>query len=502
MLNNRRKLSLFGVITMLLFVISITMNSATTFAISSASANGMSEYIYSCVVRNYNRQTGNTDTAPLFTDEQLASIKQLVCLSDDYAGGEIANWSEGLDRLVGLEKLEFGGIEGIYEFMTGTLDLSFAPNLKVLVSSGSFSYIDTSNNPELVSLSAFRNGLTSIDISKNPKLEDLVLSFCNITSIDLSNNPKLKYLDIRKNKLSSVDVTKNTLLEELHIDYNENVSALNVSDNPNLKELTIIDTSIKELTIKNNPKLETLGVNGQLVETSVRAQKKGDDYIMDISRLPGSDMNMEWVPDQSDYYQYDAANKIISFSDINSVLSQGGVRLGNEFFSFVLRLRPVNINVSVLKDGKDFTSQSIGGVVGFVGDTWNTNDYLASIDNMYKNDLESTVLKSVIAKIKMPGADEFLQIGKNDGGENALPELSGVLGDIEMLVLTYDFGTLTPGSESPFPATPNTGVFVNGDSGNVRFIGLTIGFVSLLGISFILTFIAKRVRRHYRINHF
>ena len=59
MLNNRRKLSLFGVITMLLFVISITMNSATTFATSSASANGMSEYIYSCVVRNYNRQTGS-----------------------------------------------------------------------------------------------------------------------------------------------------------------------------------------------------------------------------------------------------------------------------------------------------------------------------------------------------------------------------------------------------------------------------------------------------------
>ena len=258
----------------------------------------------------------------------------------------------------------------------------------------------------------------------------------------------------------------------------------------------------KELDVRENPKLETLRVNGQLVETSVRAQKKGDSYNMDISRLPGFNEDTEWIPEQSDYYQYNAANKIISFSDIDSVLSQGGVRLGNEFFSFVLRLRPVNINVSVLKDGKDFTSQSIGGVVGFVGDTWNTNDYLASIDNMYKNDLGSAVLKSVIAKVKMPGADEFLQIGKNDGGENALPELSGVLGDIEMLVLTYDFGTLTSGSESPFPATPNTGVFVNSDSGNVRFIGLTIGFVSLSGVSFILTFIAKRVRKHYRINHF
>lgn len=495
----KQKLFAVGTLAMALPLASLAGQSA--FASTPASANGMSGFIYKCVVKNYNEQTGETDTEPLFTEEQLASIKTLTCVDADYTSSDIENWSQGLNKLIGLETLNFRN--GNYgTFMTGTLDLSFAPNLKNVDITGNFSEINVSQNAELTNFKNLTSQeLTTIDVSHNPKLKNLALHNNKLTNIDLSNNLLLESLSLEGTKISSLDLSQNSKLEILNLYCVTVLTALDISNNTKLRSINIDQTAIETLNVENQESLRNLVADGQTILSTARAKKSNDNYEMNVSSIVNLELynGIKWQPKSNSHYQYDEQTGIITFSDINSVLAEGGItfvaetQIGTK--TLTLSLRPVDIDIIIFVNGEKLPNYSMSDNVKFVGDTWSTDDYTNIIDGLYGEALSlcPTKLASVIARTRATATSEYIQIGEDFGTEDSTPKLSGTLEDIERIALIYNYDIV--------PASPDTGHNTK-QSESLQTSSIIAISTSAICTTFAIFFIIRRHSKHNKTNRF
>ena len=93
-------------------------------------------------------------------------------------------------------------------------------------------------NTELVTLYAYKTGLTDIDLTANTKLERLNLNGCSeLHVIDLSANTALKILNLASTPIATLDLSKQTSLQNLNVS-STSLSSLDLSNNTSVSRLT------------------------------------------------------------------------------------------------------------------------------------------------------------------------------------------------------------------------------------------------------------------------
>lgn len=141
------------------------------------------------------------------------------------------------------------------------LDVKNNTKLVSLDFSGAVSYIDLSNNLNLVDLECSDSELSVLDVSKLSKLERLWCYNINISSLDVSHNVALKELRCGNKKLTSLDVSKNTALGILSIAQSP-ITFIDLTNNTELYGLYCDECQLKELDITKNQKLEFIDNQG------------------------------------------------------------------------------------------------------------------------------------------------------------------------------------------------------------------------------------------------
>lgn len=102
--------------------------------------------------------------------------------------------------------------------INGNLDLMSLTQLTTLQCySNQISGINVSNSPNLKSIIAYNNLLSSIDLSQNNLIEQLSLSSNNLTELLVDNLIELKYLDCGGNQFETLNCNNNSNLEGLYI---------------------------------------------------------------------------------------------------------------------------------------------------------------------------------------------------------------------------------------------------------------------------------------------
>lgn len=141
------------------------------------------------------------------------------------------------------------------------LDVKNNTKLVSLDFSGAVSYIDLSNNLNLVDLECSDSELSILDVSKLLKLERLWCDDTNISSLDVSHNVALKELRCGNKKLTSLDVSKNMALGILSISQSS-ITSIDLTNNAELYGLYCDECQLTELDITKNQKLEFIDSQG------------------------------------------------------------------------------------------------------------------------------------------------------------------------------------------------------------------------------------------------
>lgn len=164
------------------------------------------------------------------------------------------------------------------------------------VGSASLTYVDISNNTNLVKFQCSSDLITSLDLSNNTQLKNVEIYCPSLTSINLSNLVNLKNLsylgklptiDISdsvnllnlscagssgtysypiENRLNSIDLTNQTKLINLDLTGN-NLSTLDLSNCPNLESISISSNQINILNLDNVNYVKNFNCEGNSLST-------------------------------------------------------------------------------------------------------------------------------------------------------------------------------------------------------------------------------------------
>lgn len=127
------------------------------------------------------------------------------------------------------------------------------------ISDTKFTAIDFGYLTKLTSLYASDNKVTAVTVSNNPTLEDLNLARNDLASLDLSKNTALNSLDVSDNEFKSLDVSKAAKLTSLQT-ANNNLTVLSLNNNPKLETLDADSNAIGAIDLSHNPALTSLNV--------------------------------------------------------------------------------------------------------------------------------------------------------------------------------------------------------------------------------------------------
>lgn len=222
----------------LIFVISIIFT-ANVMVVKAKPVNENfdDDNFYKCVIDQYNEKNGKSisyDTS--LTEEELLTIKSLVCSGKNKDKSELIMSVKGIEKLSNITLLDLNG-----------------------------------------------NDLKTINLSSNTKLKQLYLDFNELTELDVSNNNELKYLSILSNKIEDLNLEKNIELEYLQARGNliKNISFLN---NSKLRTFNIMDNNLLSLDLFNNKNLsEDIYYSPQHREITV--QFIDNKYVFDLKNL-------------------------------------------------------------------------------------------------------------------------------------------------------------------------------------------------------------------------
>jgi hypothetical protein len=111
-------------------------------------------------------------------------------------------------------------------------------------------FLDVTQNTQLIRLECDQNQLTSLDVSQNTFLTVLSCYSNQLTSLDVSQNVALTNLYCNSNPFTSLDVSQNTALTKLWC-YSNQLTSLDVSQNTALIELRCEQNQLNCLNVKN-----------------------------------------------------------------------------------------------------------------------------------------------------------------------------------------------------------------------------------------------------------
>ncbi|MBA3986299.1 MAG: hypothetical protein H0X63_06970 [Flavobacteriales bacterium] len=144
----------------------------------------------------------------------------------------------GIQDLTGIEGFTSLELLVAFENEITFLDLSQNTNLiELVIDDNPLHTLIISNNPNLSFLYAEGTELVHLDTSNCPELISLWLFDSKINSLDLSQNPLLSELDVDNNFLIELDLSQNTELEQLYIGFNPFLNFLNIK-NGNTSNIT------------------------------------------------------------------------------------------------------------------------------------------------------------------------------------------------------------------------------------------------------------------------
>lgn len=129
-------------------------------------------------------------------------------------------------------------------------------------------YLEVTNNTNLMSLLCLSNRLTELDLTGCTNLRTIWAGYNNLSSIDVSHLSQLESLLVDANQLTNIDVSKNQNLQVLHVGKNQ-ITDLDLTKNTNLWDIRLSDLSIKTINNSNIsdrsfaafPKLQQLDVS-------------------------------------------------------------------------------------------------------------------------------------------------------------------------------------------------------------------------------------------------
>ncbi len=149
----------------------------------------------------------------------------------------------GIEYMFNLQKLDLHGSAGtIYDA---------ANDIVTDYSNGKLSYLDVSNNFNLVELHCTHNLIQEIDLSNCKKLKEADIRFNNLTDVNVSGASSLEALDCGGNQLTGIDVRNNTNLTYLSI-VNNQVEELDVSNNDRLIYLICPENNLSSIDLSHN----------------------------------------------------------------------------------------------------------------------------------------------------------------------------------------------------------------------------------------------------------
>lgn len=196
---------------------------------------------------------------------------------------------------------EFGIYMGLWDNQVSSIDLSKAPELKLLnLYYNPISAIDLSNSSELEVLDIGYSAITSIDLSNTPNLmwldarsdgfgdEDGIKP---LSSIDVTKLPILQYLDLKGNEISSIDLSANPYLTWLNLNGN-NISSIDLAANPYLNEIDLCGNNLTSIDLSNQTALEELALSrNKLTSLDLSTNTAITELLVDGNELHALDLS-------------------------------------------------------------------------------------------------------------------------------------------------------------------------------------------------------------------
>lgn len=242
---------------------------------AASEAGFKDENFYACITDSL----GKTSDVNL-TDDELASIDELICKSKDIID------VSGIEKLSNLTKLDLekNNIENI--------DLSNNVSLiDVALSANKLSNIDVSKNTNLVKFYVSSNQLTSLDLSNNDNIERMDISLNKISSIDISNLNNLKSVALSANRISSLNVNTNVLLESLYASSNL-LSSIDITNNNNLINIDLADNSLSSIDVKDKTNLKYLKLSkNKLTSIDIKSNTLLEELTISGNKLTSIDLS-------------------------------------------------------------------------------------------------------------------------------------------------------------------------------------------------------------------
>lgn len=198
-----------------------------------------------------------------------------------------------------------------------TFNANAYPNLKTLkLSSNGMTFIDLTDNHNLIHLDLSANNLTSIDLSQNLNLKHLKIHGNSLGNIDLSNNLNLNYLNCGLNGLNLLELSTNVLIDTLACRTNN----LNILDLTNLIELKYLDCSLNNLSqldVSMNDSINHISCSSNLL-TNISF---GNKYKLKTFHCDNNQLTQLNVTQCAELYSFNCSNNSIVELDLSNLAS-------------------------------------------------------------------------------------------------------------------------------------------------------------------------------------
>jgi Leucine-rich repeat (LRR) protein len=152
---------------------------------------------------------------------------------------------------------------------------------------GKLTFLDVSQNVNLVELDCSANQLTSLNVSKNTTLTRLECNNNQLSNLDVTSNIALSWVQCSYNKLVGLDLSKSSSLSTLGCDYNQlksldfsscrglyrlycnynSLTNLNINQCLSVKEIHCDNNQLTVLDVSNNIILSRLTCGNNQIET-------------------------------------------------------------------------------------------------------------------------------------------------------------------------------------------------------------------------------------------
>lgn len=179
-LTNKNKIIIIAISIIIVFLVVFSLKNSSFINRLFANVNSSNrdyfedDYFYSLVINSYNNENNaNKKYSDVLTDEELASIKEIISSDMQGDGFNFLKSAKGIEKLTGLTKLD--------------------------LSNNLLKEIDLSNNTKLTKVDLSYNSLTSINFGKNDNLTSLDLSDNYLDTIDISGLKSLSRIDLKDN---------------------------------------------------------------------------------------------------------------------------------------------------------------------------------------------------------------------------------------------------------------------------------------------------------------